>query len=1436
MSTREVSISIKFTQEGIASAKKEIQALSKELQLIGKVFQTNNSGDISAAIKKMNEASKVATSTLEKQKAALKAANRTWEESIELGHQAAATMTAQDAIAKSLGATIQKNLQKTAMKNDYEKESISLQRQLEAQYATEIQNSIRGGKAVFANLKTTEEFNKVKRSTYEIQQRQAQQNINAIAQKAKLLNVTYKEVAATERLSSIMKELKTSDTSNLKFFSANQLEQFEQFDKLMVEQVGHLNVYKEKVKSGAENLYYFQNRLKGATRRMRESGAETNVLYQRYRKLKNAGVDVAMYKFSDATKRATNSQKVLSDKMNTINTGVKAVTGAYTKQTQAQTDSVNAIDKENAALERKNVLLKKTTSRQGHMLSGTTKLLATIAGGIFTLNQFYIWGTRIYRMLKSTYEAVDKLIKQYAEFMNVAKSAAFILQTTTDTIAGAASGVTLLGIKMQDAAKGLDEFGRAGYRAKEAMQAFVPISMFAKAANADLGRATTMVTGTMKALGLEAKDTWKITNSMIYAIYKSRNSFESLETAMAYAASAGGAFNQVLSEQLSTVSTLRDLGLQESTAGTAYRRSIVKFSYMSKSIQDQFTAMGLSAEEFTVTSERSFNTVLEKLARVNKLMPEKAFDKLILDITGTRFGAYINNVVNKISEGKVSLSGFSKKMREDSKLLESVYKFGITKISNQMDTLSAVWDKAWKLMGGAAAGYINEATAAFNYIANNVLEEFLVKFKLITSEVEEMSSQRRINMFDAFNKTANDNMTQIYLTVLSLAQAFKEYGGILDWAYYTTKSFILIVAGIGIAAAASAQGLMFLGTRGAEIATRLWSGWKIYHQKFQAGLKARTEEFKVFLNEQLKSVLLLKQKFDQLNLFDSLFSAKRIKTAMSDGLIFMAESLDNFFNYIRRARNNLKIFGQDTEVVDSAGLVKAIVEFDKVDEMLGKRQLIRNLEAQKSFEASYKKFKFKSKTSERIRQEYDAAMKMLNKKQKELEEAEEDTAASDKAVANILKLETALKTLKESWDDMIANPAPVSNKVEFVMEKILQKVRAAKDKFVKEGGFSGLFEGLYDPDKIKMDNMKMDTDNFYNSMHDKITFGKQGEGSDEKEQIKAKKLLAKQRLEVDKFYSTESNLIKANDYAKEEFLNGKSALSFVNAYNTRLFTMKDNHEITMKTLEERLTTEAKFREELALTNEQEIQHLEQLAEASTEFSEIFSYSFMAAGRALGTFQSMTSELASSMVSTMESGMTNMFMSVFDKSKKIKDVFKDMGKAMLRSLMSYLSKMILQTLIMGKLMATVHKKQNDGELLMTTKGAEAAAYRRGWEAAPGFGGLFLANLFLGMAKTQNKEFGVKAFNQGTGLDGVPGIGNTDSVAAMLTPGEIVLNNAESDEYRQTRGQTAAQPIIINIHANDYESFASRSKQALTAMLEGDAEVRTAMGKSLRKQGA
>ncbi len=520
--------------------------------------------------------------------------------------------------------------------------------------------------------------------------------------------------------------------------------------------------------------------------------------------------------------------------LNTANNLIKKRDVLIKKATTAERNHAEKIRRAEEALKKKNATMQNSGESYRNFMSH-------MRDGVFLMEMFYRWAMRVVRSLIRLGQGLVQIVQEYAEFIRTVRSASFILRTSIENVVEATKKTTELGISMSEAAHGLDEFGRAGYTANDAIKAYTPIAIFAKAVNTNLSRATTLVTGAMKSFGFEAQDVWRIASGMTNAVYKSRNSFETLETAFAYAGASGAAFGQEFESVLSAIMAFRDLGLKASTSGTVFRRALSRLGAATKPTREAFQSFGIDIEKFTVSSDRSFAQVIRNFVKVRETMSELDFNELMSKAIGPRFAAYLSKLVEATKEGRINMEKAAEDLKNSMKTLFNLTRYNMSTITHQIDTFNAVMERAKFAFGKDLSNTFSPYLAAFNVFANKLLDKWTstgTELEEVTDKAfKELSEEELAKRFDVFSKKVDLAMLRIINATNFLIQILMKFAPTINYTIRFITAFISI---LGLLAA----GVMSLPPLFVLLAQSLWGLVKIivktsyeFGKAFGEGLK-----------------------------------------------------------------------------------------------------------------------------------------------------------------------------------------------------------------------------------------------------------------------------------------------------------------------------------------------------------------------------------------------------------------------------------------------------------------------------------------------------------------------------------------------------------------------------------------------------------------------
>lgn len=192
--------------------------------------------------------------------------------------------------------------------------------------------------------------------------------------------------------------------------------------------------------------------------------------------------------------------------------------------------------------------MKKTGS---NMTAGLTLPLAALGGVAFnTFQKFELSMAKV----KAVSGATDE------EFKSLSKSAKELGRTTVFS-ASQVSGLQL-------------EFAKLGFSAQEINKVTKSTLALAQASGSDLPRAAEVAGSTLRAFGLEADQTSRVTDVMAKSFSTSALDMESFAESMKYVAPVAQAAGMPMEQVAAMLGVLANNGIKGSQAGTALRRII----------------------------------------------------------------------------------------------------------------------------------------------------------------------------------------------------------------------------------------------------------------------------------------------------------------------------------------------------------------------------------------------------------------------------------------------------------------------------------------------------------------------------------------------------------------------------------------------------------------------------------------------------------------------------------------------------------------------------------------------------------------------------------------------------------------------------------------------------------------------------------------------
>lgn len=217
--------------------------------------------------------------------------------------------------------------------------------------------------------------------------------------------------------------------------------------------------------------------------------------------------------------------------------------------------------------------------------------------------------------------------------------------TDTTKLLGATTAFTA-----KQAGEGAEALGRAGFSATEIVSALPGVLDAAAASGVGLAEASTVVSSTLRAFGLDASKAGIVADSLSLTTALSNTNFTELGEAMKFAGQAARSVGLTVAETATSIGVMANAGVRGSLAGTAMKNALSKLARPSKKAIELFGGrQGMDKALFRVVDGvkkllpmEVIMANIQKIARKSK-DPLQALGKSfeILGLRGTTtFGAF----------------------------------------------------------------------------------------------------------------------------------------------------------------------------------------------------------------------------------------------------------------------------------------------------------------------------------------------------------------------------------------------------------------------------------------------------------------------------------------------------------------------------------------------------------------------------------------------------------------------------------------------------------------------------------------------------------------------------------------------------------------------------------------------------------------------------
>lgn len=596
-------------------------------------------------------------------------------------------------------------------------------------------------------------------------------------------------------------------------------------------------------------------------------------------------------------------------------------------------------------------------------------------------------------------------VKSAAEFeaaMDAVKAATGASAAEMATLGTAVKNAMLEGIKGADAAAALENFGKAGLSAADAVKALPAAIQLSAAANMDLAAASEFVSKAVMGMGLSFDDAARVADVLALGANATNTSVEGLAQALSYAAPVANSLGVSLESTVAIIGKFADAGIDASRAGTALNSIMSQFADPASKFRQELGAAGI------VTGD--FESALRQLAAKGPAGAKA------INAVGLEAGPALRALLN---QGMGALDELTGKLRNSSGSAKSFAAILKDNLNGALGKLSGAWDVASKALQEPVLPVlrkgVDELTAAIRRATD---DGTVAKFGQLLATAFEQG----LKYFQAF--AANVNFDAVILRLQVFASETQET--LQRIGTYAANAGNTVQAAWGVMTAGTNAILAVVykvGEAFAGVASNIQSGVAVILQGLSritfggvsASFKAAADEMRLSAEATWASSQALAEK------------SSEAFNAMADGAQMAREGWDGLTASVEQSAGGLPVVAQELQQVAAA--------VEQVDQASVKAKAAAEAKAQSDAKAA--------EAVQRLRTEYQELISQGNlqeaaKRLQDIDKAQQGVAKSGAQAADAAAL------LEQAYKDL-------GLKTNTELQEAATKARAAFEALAKDG-------------------------------------------------------------------------------------------------------------------------------------------------------------------------------------------------------------------------------------------------------------------------------------------------------------------------------------------------------------------------------------------------
>lgn len=268
----------------------------------------------------------------------------------------------------------------------------------------------------------------------------------------------------------------------------------------------------------------------------------------------------------------------------------------------------------------------------------------------------------------------------------------------------------------QQAADAMQTLASAGLKTNEIIAATNSALLLAGASGSTLDDATSILVSTMSQFGLAASDAGRISDVFAQAMNVSTLDMTSLTEAMKYAGTTGRAFGYSLEQTTAAVALFRDLGLEGSKAGTAFRNALAQATSVSKKGEEALARYGLTVADINPETQ-NFAELMTRLGHANMTTTD------LIAVFGQEAAGSIAVVSRGFAEGTTKFEDYLTAFEQAGGTTASVYGAMTDTVEGRVAQVSSALEELQLVLfdtyGPPLRDLLDEVASLVGYVASS---------------------------------------------------------------------------------------------------------------------------------------------------------------------------------------------------------------------------------------------------------------------------------------------------------------------------------------------------------------------------------------------------------------------------------------------------------------------------------------------------------------------------------------------------------------------------------------------------------------------------------------------------------------------------------------------------------------------------------------------